>query len=99
MLPSFEHAQRFADAPNTQIRLRDAYLAQWTAYESTEDQITVFTLAQTLGALHQAVSFQHIVANLEAVSKPEQYGGLRFWLRALLCSASNLAGNTSTAAG
>jgi Phosphotransferase enzyme family len=95
----FRNGERFADAPNTQIRLRDAYLAQWTAYEPTENLITVFTLAQTLGALHQAVSFQHIVANLEAASKREQYGGLRFWLRALLDSASNLVGNTSTAAG
>jgi Phosphotransferase enzyme family len=90
----FRNGERFADAPNTQIRLRDAYLAQWTAYEPTENLMTVFTLAQTLGALHQAVSFQHIVANLEAASKREQYGGLRFWLRALLYSASNLAGNT-----
>jgi hypothetical protein len=76
----FRNGERFADTPNTQIRLRDAYLAQWTAYEPTEDLIKVFELAQTLGALHQVVSFQHIVANLEAASKGEHDGGLRFWL-------------------
>jgi hypothetical protein len=30
----FRNGERFADAPNTQIRLRDANLAQWTACES-----------------------------------------------------------------
>ena len=89
-------AEHFADTATANIQLRDAYLAQWTAYEPMQALIEVHKLARVLGALHQAISYQlsaisyqHIVANLEADSKYEQREGMRFWLRMLVSSASN----------
>jgi hypothetical protein len=81
--------EHFADTATANIQLRDAYLAQWIAYEPMQALIEVHKLARVLGALHQAISYQHIVANLEAASKYEQREGLRFWLRMLVNSASN----------
>ena len=43
-------------------------------------------VAKPLCALHQAVSYQHIVATLEDTSKPELASGLPYWLRTLLQS-------------
>jgi hypothetical protein len=40
-----------------------------------------WALAQPLGALHQAISFAHIVAGLEATAKYELARGLAYWLR------------------
>jgi hypothetical protein len=50
---------------------------------STPDS-QVWTLAQPLGALHQAISYMHIVAGLEATAKHELAWGIAYWLRKVL---------------
>ena len=70
--------------------LRDAYLASWTGYESRARLLGAAALAEPLCALHQVVSYQHIIANLEPVSKPELGGALPYYLRKLLHSAEKL---------
>ncbi len=48
-----------------------AYLEMWTEYESMERLREAWKLANILERLHQAVSYQHIVRNLEPDSRPE----------------------------
>jgi len=85
--PFFDTISIFeANDPNVQARLRDSYLGVWAAYEPIERLLEAWELAMTLCALHQAVSYQHIVATLEVTSKPELAPGLSYWLRMLLQS-------------
>src|SRR5215217_1687499 len=85
--PFFDTISIFeAKDPNVQARLRNSYLGVWAAYEPIERLLEAWELAMTLCALHQAVSYQHIVATLEVTSKPELASGLSYWLRMLLQS-------------
>src|SRR5918999_5300285 len=72
--------------PNVQARLRNSYLGVWAAYEPIERLLEAWKVAKPLCALHQAVSYQHILATLEDTSKPELASGLPYWLRTLLQS-------------
>src|SRR5205823_4513024 len=65
-------------------RLRDEYLRTWEAYEPPARLLEAFELGYKLGMLHQAVSYQHIVASQEPASKSDLHGGTRYWLRKLL---------------
>jgi hypothetical protein len=64
--------------------LRDIYLAQWTDFTSIEYLREVFSLSQMLATIHQAVSYQHMVANMEGTSKQAMRDGATYWLRILL---------------
>ena len=48
-----------------------AYLEPWTAFAPMPRLREIFRLAYALLPLHHAVSYQHIVNNLEPDSKPE----------------------------
>jgi phosphotransferase family enzyme len=72
------------DDPVERIRLRDTYLVQWTDYASIEYLREIFPLSQMLATVHQAVSYRHIMANVEGTSKQEMRGGATYWLRILL---------------
>jgi aminoglycoside phosphotransferase (APT) family kinase protein len=67
-----------------EVRLRDAYLALWTDYEPPERLLAAWTLARPLCALHQAVSYQAIMASLEARTRRENTGDAGDWLRRVL---------------
>ena len=83
--PFFDTISVFqVDDPGMQQRLRDSYLRVWAAYEPLERLLDAWRLAKPLCALHQAVSYQHIVATLEDTSKPEMASGVPYWLRKLL---------------
>ncbi|MHB8624874.1 MAG: phosphotransferase [Aggregatilineales bacterium] len=62
----------------------NAYLNLWIDYEPMERLREMWKLAEPLGALHQAVSYQHIVAILEPTSKQELADGIPIWLRRVL---------------
>ena len=85
--PFFDTISIFeAKDPHVQAQLCDSYLGVWAAYEPIERLLEAWELAKPLCALHQAVSYQHIVATLEDTSKPELASGLNYWLRTLLQS-------------
>ena len=65
-------------------RLLEAYLDVWTHCEPKHRLRQAWTLARPLAALHQAISFQYMVAGLETAAKPELAWGIAFWLRQLL---------------
>ena len=50
-------------------RLRDEYLSLWTDFASPQRLDDAFMLAERLAALHQAVSYQSIMAHLEETPK------------------------------
>lgn len=50
-------------------RLRDAYLALWEGYASPRQLRDAWALAEPLAALHQAVSYQSILKQLEEPSR------------------------------
>ena len=65
-------------------RLREVYLAQWVSFEPMECLLEAVALAEVLGALHQVVSYQHILANMEPPWRAGIGAGLVFWARTLL---------------
>lgn len=72
--------------PDTQLqsRLRDGYLALWTAYEPPDRLLDMWELAYPLCALHQAVSYQAIIANCEDACKYEMDWAMPFWFGKIL---------------
>jgi Phosphotransferase enzyme family len=84
VLPMLLEAQALPDAASACAHMLESYLELWTAYESLERLRQVWALAQPLGALHQAISYAHIVAGLEATAKHEVAWGIPYWLRKVL---------------
>src|SRR5215475_6291726 len=84
VLPILLEAQALPDAAGACSHMLEGYLELWTAYESLERLRQVWALAQPLGALHQAISYAHIVAGLEATAKHEVAWGMSYWLRKVL---------------
>ena len=70
--------------PELQNRLRDGYLALWTAYEPLDRLLEMWELAYLLCALHQAVSYQAIIANCEDACKYEMDWAMPFWFGKIL---------------
>lgn len=70
--------------PQLQNRLRDSYLALWTAYEPMARLLEMWTLAYPLCALHQAVSYQAIIRNTEDACKYEMDWAMPFWFGKIL---------------
>ena len=70
--------------PDADVRLRDAYLQAWTAYEPMERLIESFEASRPLGALHQAMTYMWILTNIAPDSRGELEGGLLHWVRSLL---------------
>jgi hypothetical protein len=72
------------DQPERAVALREAYLAEWTAYEPLERLREVYPIAMILGALHQAVSYQGIFNGIEADQQEEWASGAPFWARRVM---------------
>jgi Phosphotransferase enzyme family len=72
------------DSLNARAHVLQVYLNLWTDHEPMERLREMWRLAEPLGALHQAVSYQHILAILEPDSKREMIWGVPEWLRRVL---------------
>ena len=81
---------------NTLKHLQNTYLSQWLEYESAERLLEAWKLAKPLCALHHAVTYQHIMANLEPRSKHEFNHALPNFLREMIKSTSQLRANLLT---
>lgn len=73
-----------------QTQLRDAYLDQWTAFESRPRLLTAWSLAEVLGAVHHAISYGYIVSNLEPHARHELDRAVPYWLRKVLTLVQQL---------
>jgi hypothetical protein len=79
----------FYDDAEIQGRLRDAYLSQWTQFEPMERLSEVWRLAKPLAALHQAVSYLHILIGQEELVHSEMADGLRDFVRLALTALTD----------
>jgi hypothetical protein len=69
--------------PDLREQLRDAYLEPWAAYAPRAELIAIFDLAQSLSAVHNAVTYyQWILPHMEARWEMEKM--IPFYLRKLL---------------
>jgi len=66
--------------------LRDAYLAEWSAFAPPDALRQTFDLALRLGGLHHALSYRTINAISEAPMVTELQGALEYFLRRYLSS-------------
>lgn len=68
-----------------QTRLRDAYLAAWTPYESPARLLALWQLAYPICALHQAVSYRYIAQHVEGgYHHPMTCWATPFWFGKIL---------------
>jgi hypothetical protein len=86
------HVYFYENSEIEKVRLRDAYLAQWEAYEPRERLLEAWKIAKPLSALHQAVSYLSIVGNLEPMVRAELIHGLSDFMRYMLASLSEEVG-------
>lgn len=75
--------------PDTREPLVDTYLRAWVGYEPMERLRAMWKLAEPLGALHQAVSYQHILAMLEPTAKQELIWSVPEWLQRVIQTMPN----------
>lgn len=61
-------------------RLRDAYLAEWTAYAPLERLIEAYQAARRLGLLNRALSWHHYVAHMEPGARWEYEDAAPYYL-------------------
>lgn len=64
--------------------MRDAYLAEWTAYETPERLQEAFAIGYILGALHQAVSYEGIFNGVEEDQRGDWDMGVPFFARRIM---------------
>jgi len=62
----------------------DAYLAEWTRFAPQDTLRRAWELAEPLGALHHALSYRSIVANLDPPIDLHMMQSTAFWLRRVL---------------
>lgn len=70
--------------PSAPDQLRDRYLEQWTDIAPIERLRAAWALTTPLATLHQAVSYQSIVANVEPAEHATLGWGVSYWLRETL---------------
>jgi hypothetical protein len=75
-----------------QAAITDAYLAEWSAYESPERLREVARLAWPLGALHQALSYRDIMATPSDATRWELAGAAGYFLKHALKAVEPQAG-------
>lgn len=73
-----------AEEPAVQGQLRDAYLRPWEAVAPRRVLLAGWKLARPLVLLHQLVSYQHILQNVEAAARAELTVALPYFLEMLL---------------
>jgi hypothetical protein len=77
------HLGNVAKGPDGYLFLdwTDAYLAEWTRFAPQDTLRRAWEPAEPLGALHHALSYRSIVANLDPPIDPHMMQSTAFWLR------------------
>jgi hypothetical protein len=71
-------------APGARERLRAAYLEEWQGVATAEALTRSAALAEPIGMLHQAVSYQHMLPDLEDPTRSVMGSGVTYWVGRLL---------------
>jgi hypothetical protein len=82
----------FEEDTAVRSQLRDAYLAEWTDFAPMDRLLAAWSLAEVLGAVHHAVSYWQIMANVEERNQYQLDWALPFWLRQILKLSEALYG-------
>jgi Phosphotransferase enzyme family len=86
-LPTIRRGTAFAeDEGETELRgrLRAAYIPEWGSFESPARLARAWELALPLGALHHAISYRSIVAQLQPPIDRHMAQSTAWWLRQVL---------------
>lgn len=65
LIENTDHGERLPDVPSARERLIEAYLGEWSAYAPMDRLHKAWALAEPLGWLHQAISYQYLLRSLE----------------------------------
>jgi len=76
-------------------RLRDAYLSLWLDYEPMDRLLDIWSDAEQLASLHHAVSYRHILANVEPGAGGELEWALPYFVRKVLASSGSQETSTT----
>ena len=68
----------------------NSYLELWTCYESMDRLWQAWKLARVLGALHQVVSYQNFLINLEPDARSDLEGGITEFVQIMLEAVAEL---------
>ena len=71
-------------APGARDRLRAAYLEEWHGVATGDALARAAELAEPIGMLHQAVSYQYMLPALEEPTRSAMGWGIRHWVPQLL---------------
>ncbi|MCA9863818.1 MAG: phosphotransferase [Thermomicrobiales bacterium] len=71
-------------APGSRERLRAAYLAEWQGVATAEALARSAALAEPIGMVHQAISYQHMLPGLEDPTRSAMGAGVTYWVGRLL---------------
>jgi hypothetical protein len=83
----------FEEDTAVRAQLRDAYLAEWTDFAPMAKLLEAWSLAELLGAVHHAVSYWQILANIEQRGWYLLDWAQPFWLRKILTLSEALYGS------
>lgn len=84
-LVTFLNESELLDAvPGARERLRSAYLDEWRGVAAADALARAAELAEPIGMLHQAVSYQHMLLALEEPTRSAMGGGVTYWVKRLL---------------
>jgi len=83
-LVTVKDAAEYALGHEAWTSLRESYLALWSDYEPLDRLRALWLIAEPLGYLHDAISYQHIVEALEPASRWEVDGVVAFLLEKVL---------------
>lgn len=84
LAPFLDEAAEKAGRTDAYAAFRDHYLAHWATFAPLPALRAAFVLADPLGAMHQLISYQHILAHVEPLSYAALCQDLRFFLKKLL---------------
>jgi len=94
--PFFDLIDVFREQDRTvRERLRDAYLSMWLEYEPIDRLLDIWTDAESVAMLHHAVSYRHILANVEPGAAGELEWALPYFLRKVLTSSGSQPTSTT----
>jgi hypothetical protein len=85
-LRGIAYRQGWAEGAPELARLRDAYLAPWARYESRENLLVAFALAQRVGKVGRALTWHRVVSRLEEPFKSEHADAVPGWLQVFLAA-------------
>ena len=78
-------------APGARERLRAAYLEEWQGVVTAAALARAAALAEPIGMLHQAVSYHHMLSDLEDPTRSAMGSGVTYWVGRLLDWLAGLA--------